>query len=64
MSTGEWTAVVGLSLTLIAAVYSSMRFMVRAIMRELSPNGGASLKDQVNRIEDRVDLILESLIKK
>jgi len=33
-------------------------------MRELSPNGGASLKDQVNRIENRVDLILESLIKK
>ena len=64
MTGGEWTAVVGLVLTLIAAVYSSMRFMVRAIMRELSPNGGASLKDQVNRIEDRVDLILESLIKK
>ena len=64
MNTGEWTAVIGLGLTLTAAVYSSMRFMVRAIMRELSPNGGASLKDQVNRIEDRVDLILESLIKK
>lgn len=64
MTGGEWVAVIGLVLTLMAATYSSMRFMVRAIMRELSPNGGASLKDQVNRIEDRVDLILESLIKK
>jgi hypothetical protein len=64
MTGGEWTAVIGLGVTLIAAVYSSMRFMVKAIMRELSPNGGASLKDQVNRIENRVDLILESLIKK
>jgi len=64
MTSSEWAAVVGLVITLIAATYSSMRFMVRAIMRELLPNGGASLKDQVNRIENRVDLILESLIKK
>jgi len=64
MTIGEWTAVIGLVLAILTAVYSSMRFMVKAIMRELSPNGGASLKDQVNRIEDRVDLILESLIKK
>jgi len=64
MTSSEWAAVVGLVITLIAATYSSMRFMVKAIMRELSPNGGASLKDQVNRIENRVDLILESLIKK
>ena len=64
MTSSEWAAVVGLVITLIAATFSSMRFMVRAIMRELLPNGGASLKDQVNRIENRVDLILESLIKK
>jgi hypothetical protein len=64
MTSSEWAAVVGLVITLIAATYSSMRFMVKAIMRELSPNGGASLKDQVNRIENRVDLILESLINK
>jgi len=56
----EWTAVVGLVLAILTAVYSSMRFMVKSIMRELTPNSGKSLKDQVSRIEQRLDqLILE-----
>jgi len=60
MTIGEWTAVIGLVLAILTAVYSSMRFMVKSIMRELTPNGGKSLKDQVSRIETRLDqLILE-----
>ena len=65
MSLGEWTAVGGLVLAVLTAIYSSMRFMVKSIMRELSPNGGNSLKDQVSRIEARLDqLLLEIAIKK
>ena len=65
MSVGEWTAVGGLVLAVLTAIYSSMRFMVKSIMRELSPNGGNSLKDQVSRIEARLDqLMLEVAIKK
>jgi hypothetical protein len=64
MNQAEWIALILCLIAVTGAVYSSMRFMVKAIMRELSPNGGSSLKDQVNRIENRVDLILESLIKK
>lgn len=60
MSVGEWTAVLGLVLAILTAVYSAMRFMIKSIMRELTPNGGKSLKDQVSRIESRLDeLILE-----
>ena len=65
MSVGEWTAVGGLVLAVLTAIYSSMRFMVKSIMREFQPNGGNSLKDQVNRIEDRLDqMILEIALKK
>jgi len=65
MSVGEWTAVGGLVLAIMTAIYSSMRFMVRSIMRELTPNGGKSLKDQVSRIEARLDqLILEMALRK
>jgi hypothetical protein len=65
VSVGEWTAVGGLVLALLTAIYSSMRFMVKSIMRELSPNGGNSLKDQVSRIEQRLDqLMLEIALKK
>ena len=65
MSVGEWTAVIGLALAVMTAIYSSMRFMVRSIMRELTPNGGKSIKDQVSRIEARLDqLILEMALRK
>ena len=65
MSVGEWTAVGGLVIAVLTAIYSSMRFMVKSIMRELSPNGGNSLKDQVSRIEARLDqILLEIALKK
>ena len=57
MTPNEWAAVGGVVLSTLAAVYSSMRFMIKAVMRELQPNGGSSLKDQVNRIEARVDAL-------
>ena len=60
MTVTEWTAVGGLVLAILSAIYSSMRFMVKSIMKELTPNSGKSLKDQVSRIEQRLDqLILE-----
>jgi len=65
VSPGEWTAVGGLAIAILAAIYSSMRVIVRSIMTELQPNSGTSLKDQVSRIEARLDqLILELAIKK
>ena len=64
MSVGEWTAVGGLVIAVLTAIYSSMRFMVKSIMRELQPNAGNSLKDQVSRIEDRLNqLILELALR-
>jgi hypothetical protein len=65
VSVGEWMAVGGFVIVLLTAIYSSMRFMVKSIMSELSPNGGNSLKDQVSRIEARLDqLLLEIALKK
>ena len=62
MSPNEWTAVVGCLIALMTAVYSAARFMVKSIMREFQPNGGASLKDQVNRIERRLDTLIDKLL--
>ncbi|CAB4150027.1 hypothetical protein UFOVP560_20 [uncultured Caudovirales phage] len=63
MTPNEWAAVGGLVLSILAAVYSAMKFMVKSIMRELTPNGGSSLKDQVNRIESRVDALYIKLME-
>jgi hypothetical protein len=63
MTPNEWAAVGGLVLSILAAVYSAMRFIIRAVMRELTPNGGSSLKDQVNRIESRLDALYIKLME-
>ena len=62
MSVCEWTAVGGLVIAILAAIYSSARVIVRSIMSELSPNSGSSLKDQVTRIEARLDYLYTKLI--
>lgn len=64
MTPNEWTAVGGLALSTLAAVYGLARFVVKSIMREFTPNSGSSLKDQVNRIEARVDALYNAMISK
>jgi len=60
MNVAEWAAVSGAALGLAAAVYSAIKVMVKSILMEFRPNGGNSLKDQINRIEARVDLLYEN----
>jgi len=64
MSVGEWTAVGGFVIAILTAVYSSMRIIIRAVMSELSPNSGSSMKDQISRIEARLDYLYTHLIDK
>ena len=63
MNPGEWTAVGGFVIAILAAVYSSMRIIIRAVMSELAPNSGSSMKDQVSRIEARLDYLYTQLIE-
>ena len=62
MTPTEWTVVITGIITVITAVYSMMRYLVKSVMREFSPNGGSSLKDQVNRIEARLDALYDKLL--
>lgn len=48
----------------MGAWYAATRFLVKSIMAELTPNGGNSLKDQVSRIEQRLDQLMLELTKK
>jgi hypothetical protein len=62
MTPNEWAAVITCIIGVMAAVYSAARLMVKSILREFQPNGGSSLKDQVNRIETRLDALYTKLI--
>jgi hypothetical protein len=62
MTPTEWAAVVTCCIGVVAAVYSGVKVMIRSVLQEFKPNGGSSLKDQVNRIEARLDVLYNKLI--
>jgi hypothetical protein len=49
--------------TVLGGLAAYTQFMIKHYFAELKPNGGSSIKDQVNRLETRVDTIIEMLGK-
>ena len=64
MTPNEWAAVTGGVIALSTAAYSVIRILIKNVIHELQPNSGKSLKDQVTRIESRVDKLFELLSEK
>jgi hypothetical protein len=50
-------------IAVLGGMASYTQFMIKHYLTELKPNGGSSIKDQVNRLETRVDTIIELLGK-
>lgn len=63
MSPNDWAAIGVAVVTLISSFALLIRWMVKSIMRELLPNSGASMRDQITRIEIRVDRLFELITK-
>ena len=57
MSAASWAAFAVSLMTLTAGFAGFVKWLVRHYLSELKPNGGGSVKDQVNRLEERVDQI-------
>lgn len=64
MSVTEWAAFAVALMTLLAGFSGAVRWLVKHYLNELKPNGGGSVKDQVNRLEQRVDQIYILLCEK
>ena len=64
MTVQDFAALVAAIATGLAGVTAMLRFLVIHYLNELKPNGGGSIKDQVNRLETRVDKIYELLCDK
>jgi len=67
MTPNEWAGLAVAATTLVAALAMTVRHLVKHYLSELRPNGGSSLRDQVNRLEEKVqfltDLVKESLTR-
>lgn len=64
MSAMDWAGLAVAIMTLLGGFSAAVRWLVKHYLAELKPNGGGSVKDQVNRLEARVDQIYLILCEK
>ena len=59
MNPADWAGIAVAVTTIVAAFATSVRWLVKHYLTELKPNGGSSLKDKVNHLEEKVDLLTD-----
>jgi hypothetical protein len=59
MTPNDWAALAVAFTSLVGAVALGVRHLVKYYLSELRPNGGSSVKDQVNRLEEKVEFLTE-----
>ena len=64
MSPSDWAALAVSIFTIVAGFTAAVRWLVKHYLSELRPNHGSSLRDSVDRLEERVDRIYELLCEK
>ena len=63
MSPQDWAAFTLTLLTIVTIVAGGVRWLVKHYLSELRPNGGSSLKDSVNRLEEKTDKLFDLVIE-
>jgi hypothetical protein len=59
MTPNDWAALAVAATTLVGTLAITIRHLVKHYLSELRPNGGSSVKDQVNRLEEKVEFLTE-----
>jgi hypothetical protein len=55
MNPAEWAGFGAGVMAVLSGGLIGLRFLVKGWLNELRPNGGSSMKDQLTRLEQRVD---------
>lgn len=63
MTAQDYAALSVAIITILGGVAAYVQFMIKHYLSELKPNSGSSIKDQVSRLEARVDTIIDMLGK-
>lgn len=64
MSPQDWAAIVAICATVLTGTAALLRFIVIHYLQEMKPNSGSSMRDEIKRLETRVDKIYELLVSK
>jgi len=66
MTIQDWAGLILTILSIVGIVGVGVRWIVKKyveeIMSELKPNSGSSMKDQVTRLEDKMDKMFDMMI--
>ena len=62
MTPADWAGIAVSVIAIVTGFAAGVRWLVKHYLYELKPNGGGSLKDKVNHLEEKVDLLTD-LIK-
>lgn len=70
MTPQDWLGVTLTALSILVIVGGAIRWVLRTYitgavesLKELKPNGGSSLKDQISRLEEKVDKLFDMMIE-
>ena len=59
MTPADWAGLAVSITTLATALAMGVKHLTKHYLSELKPNGGSSIKDKVNALEDKVDLLTD-----
>ena len=63
MTAQDYAALSVAIISILGGVAAYVQFMIKHYLSELKPNGGSSLRDEVNRLSARVETIIDLLGK-
>ena len=55
MTIQDWASLIVAILTIVSSIAFGIKWLVKHYLSELKPNGGLSVKDQINRLEASVE---------
>jgi hypothetical protein len=55
MTPNDWVAIAVGGCGVLTSLLLALRWVIKGWLNELRPNGGSSIKDQITRLEQRVD---------
>ena len=64
MTPGEWVALAVGVCAVCTSLLVALRWVIKSYLAELKPNSGTSMKDQLTRLEQRVDDLYALIVKR
>ena len=63
MTPNEWAGIAVAVTTLVGTLAVTVRHLVKHFLSELKPNGGSSLRDSVDRLDEKVEFLTELVLQ-